>query len=117
VNAVQGFRDYEKDLQTELAEMRSQLTATPPGVSGLDYRAVNLNGDGDAERYPELKANETFSNLQQNLVDTRATDCAGARLFQRHRDFLQYAPGDSAGQICGGIGGNEAAVVDGGERV
>jgi hypothetical protein len=70
VNAVQGFRDYEKNLQTELATMRSQLTATPPGVTGPDYRAVTQTVIAVAERYPELKASDSFVKLQQNLIDT-----------------------------------------------
>jgi hypothetical protein len=70
VNAVQGFRDYEKNLQTELAAMRSQLTATPPGVAGPDFRAVNQTVIAIAERYPELKASDSFASLQRNLIDT-----------------------------------------------
>jgi hypothetical protein len=70
MNAVQGYRDYEKNLQTELAAMRSQLTATPPGVAGPDYRSVNQTVIAIAERYPELKASESFASLQRNLIDT-----------------------------------------------
>jgi len=70
VSVVTGFEDYEKNLQTELAEMRSQLIATPPGVAGPDFRAVNQMTVAIAERYPELKANELFLGLQKNLIDT-----------------------------------------------
>jgi hypothetical protein len=70
VNVVQGYANYEKNLQTELAALRSELTATPPGVSGPDYRAMNQTVIAIAERNPELKANETFRKLQQNLSDT-----------------------------------------------
>ena len=40
VNIVSGMRDYEKNLQTELAHLRSQLTATPPGHPGPDPQAA-----------------------------------------------------------------------------
>lgn len=70
VNVVQGYRDYEKNLQTELAAMRAQLSATPPGVAGPDYRAVNQQVIAIAERYPELKASDSFANLQRQLIDT-----------------------------------------------
>lgn len=70
VNAVKGYRDYEKNLQTELAALRSQLDATPPGVSGPDFRAVTNTVIAIAERYPDLKANETFGKLQENLIET-----------------------------------------------
>ena len=38
VEAVKGYRDYEQQLQTELAALRGQLLATPPGVTGPDYQ-------------------------------------------------------------------------------
>jgi hypothetical protein len=70
VNVVQGYKDYEKGTQTELAQLRGELGATPPGVAGPDYRAVNQTVIAIAEKYPDLKANATFSKLQQNLIDT-----------------------------------------------
>lgn len=70
VNCVKGFRDHEAQLQTELAALRSQLDATPPGVSGPDHDAVSSVIIGIAERYPELKADEPFLALQKNLSDT-----------------------------------------------
>src|SRR4030095_11850723 len=33
-NATKGYREYEQTVQTALTEMRSQLAATPPGVTG-----------------------------------------------------------------------------------
>jgi hypothetical protein len=70
VNCVKGFRDHEAQLQTELAALRNQLVATPPGVAGPDHGAVSNVVIGIAERYPELKANESFLALQKNLSDT-----------------------------------------------
>lgn len=70
VNCVKGYRDHEAQLQAELAALRSQLNATPPGVSGPDHGAVSKTVIGIAERYPELKANDAFLALQKNLSDT-----------------------------------------------
>jgi hypothetical protein len=70
VDAVKGYRDYEQKLQTELASLRGQLAATPPGVTGLDYGAIASTAAVIAERYPELKANTTFTALQKSLIDT-----------------------------------------------
>jgi hypothetical protein len=70
VNCVKGYRDHEAQLQTELAALRNQLAATPPGVAGPDHGAVSKTVIGIAERYPELKANESFLALQKNLSDT-----------------------------------------------
>jgi hypothetical protein len=70
VESVKGLRDYEQGLQTELAELRSELDATPPGVEGPDYRACGKILVAIRERYPDLTAQESFANLQKNLSDT-----------------------------------------------
>jgi hypothetical protein len=70
VEAVKGYCDYEQQLQSELAALRGQLLATPPGITGPDYSAVANTAIVIAERYPELKANTTFADLQKNLIDT-----------------------------------------------
>jgi hypothetical protein len=70
VKVVQGLRDHESNLQTELAELRSQADATPPGVAGPDFRGLARMTIGIAERYPELKAQESFLELQRELVNT-----------------------------------------------
>jgi len=70
VNVVQGYSDYEQRLQTELAALRSELLATPPGVAGPDPSAVGKSVAAIVERYPDLKANQTFTGLQKNLIDT-----------------------------------------------
>jgi hypothetical protein len=70
VSIVAGLRDHEHDLQTELALMRSQLSATPPGVSGPDYAAIGKTLVAIQERYPQLTADTAFGKLQQTLIDT-----------------------------------------------
>ena len=70
VAAVTGFRDYEQQLQSELAALRAQAAATPPGVTGPDFQALRPTLRVIAARYPELKAQESFQHLQQQLIDT-----------------------------------------------
>jgi hypothetical protein len=70
VQTIQGLRDYEQNLQVELAALRAQSTATPPGEPGPDYRACSQTLVAVAERYPAIKAQESFLNLQKNLADT-----------------------------------------------
>ena len=70
VNCVKGYRDHEAQLQAELAVLRSQLDATPPGVAGPDHGAVSSQVIAIAERYPELKADDAFLALQKSLSDT-----------------------------------------------
>lgn len=70
VNCVKGYRDHEAELQAELAALRNQLAATPPGVAGPDHGAVSARVIAITERYPELKADESFLALQKTLSDT-----------------------------------------------
>lgn len=70
VNCVKGYRDHESALQTELAALRDQLAATPPGVGGPDHGAISKQVIAVAERYPELKASAAFLSLQKTLSDT-----------------------------------------------
>ncbi len=70
VRMVQGYTDYERRLQNELAALRSQLDATPPGRPGPDFGALGRVALAIAESYPDLKANEPFLALQKSLIDT-----------------------------------------------
>jgi len=70
VETVRGFRDYERELQSELAALRGELDATPPGVAGPDYHSVRKTVIAVAERYPELKADANFAALQKSLIET-----------------------------------------------
>ena len=70
VTTVKGLKDYESKLQTEVATLRAQMTATPPGQPGADYSGIAPMLVAIEERYPELKAEESFLNLQKNLTDT-----------------------------------------------
>jgi len=69
VETVKGYRDYESEVQTLLAEIRTQTQATPPGMAGPNFKGVAPTLNVIIERYPELKANESFLRLQQALVD------------------------------------------------
>ena len=70
VRAVEGYRTHERDTQTLLAEMRTQTEATPLGETGPDFRGLAASLRVVMERYPDLKANESFLNLQKSLIDT-----------------------------------------------
>ena len=96
VETVKGLRDYERNLQTELAGLRSQMEATPPGVAGPDHRACGTILLAIQERYPELKANESFLNLQKNLMDTEQRIALARGYFNEIATFyntrLQVVP-------------------------
>jgi hypothetical protein len=70
VAAVQSLSSHERNLHDELAFLRRQLDATPPGEPGPDHQACARVLRAVAERYPELTAQDAFTRLMQNLVDT-----------------------------------------------
>jgi len=101
VNVVSGLRDYERNVQTEVTALRTQLEATRPGETGPGPAAVAPSIRAVAEAYPELKANESFLNLQRQPVGDRAADRAGPFVLQRDRDVLQHAAAGRARQVRG----------------
>lgn len=70
VRAVEGLRDHERQVQEELARLRGQLVATAPGQAGPDPAGCVPLLRAIVERYPELKANESFLALQRGLAET-----------------------------------------------
>jgi len=70
VQAVAGYRGHEQETQAMVAELRQQMEATPAGKAGPDYKGITSVLRITVERYPELKASESFLKLQQNLADT-----------------------------------------------
>jgi hypothetical protein len=70
VAAIEGLQRHEREVQAAVAEIREQLAATPPGVAGPDPRAFAPAVAAVVERYPEIKARESFASLQATLVDT-----------------------------------------------
>jgi hypothetical protein len=70
VGAVQGYRDYESTVQKEVGALRAQMEATLPGRPGPDPAALLPTIRAITERYPDLKANESFLKLQKSLSET-----------------------------------------------
>ena len=70
VQVIDGYKKYERELQQSLVRLRSQLTATPPGLPGADFNGVSPMLRIIRELYPELKASEAFVKLQQTLTET-----------------------------------------------
>ncbi|HYB23665.1 MAG TPA: LemA family protein, partial [Solirubrobacteraceae bacterium] len=70
VGLVSGLRDHERTVQEEVATLRAQLGATPPGRPGPDPAGCLPAVRAIAEAYPELKASTSFVVLQNQLVET-----------------------------------------------
>lgn len=67
---VQGLATHERSVQENIAALRAQRAATPPGVDGPDFEALGGRLIVLMERYPELKANAAFLKMQRELADT-----------------------------------------------
>lgn len=88
VSVVAGLRDHERAVQTELAALRAQSTATPLGVPGVDLAGSAPTLRAVVERYPQLTADPAFRELQAALADTE-TRIALARDY--HNEIATYA--------------------------
>jgi hypothetical protein len=64
VACVQGYRAHEAQVQAALAALRAQAAAGG-GVAAVTPTLVALQ-----EAYPELRAMESFRDLQRSLVET-----------------------------------------------
>ncbi len=67
VQIVEAGRNHESDVQSALAELRGQASATSfqGGMHGVAGQVQIL-----VERYPELKAQASFAQLQKALIET-----------------------------------------------
>lgn len=83
VNTVKGYADFEKSTLTEVIEARSQATKasinadnlTPENVALYQKAQGQLSGSLSrllvtVEQYPNLKANEGFLKLQDEIAGT-----------------------------------------------
>ncbi len=96
VDTVKGYRDHEATTQEAVAALRSQLSATAPGQAGNDFRSVQSQIQILKEAYPELKADQNFLALQQNLSDTEQRIALARSYFNSIATFyntrLQVVP-------------------------
>jgi len=83
VNTVKGYADFEKETLTGVIEARSKATSmqlnvddlTPENLQKFQAAQKGLSGALSrlmvtVERYPELKANQNFRDLQAQLEGT-----------------------------------------------
>lgn len=92
VETVKGYAKHEKGVFTEVTKARTQAM----GAKGMSEKAKAENTLTDAlksvfavaESYPELKANENFSMLQDELTETEDKIEASRRFYNGNvRDF------------------------------
>lgn len=101
---VQGLQGHEREVQVELANLRTQLSATSPGEDGPDHHGVAASIRVLAENYPELKAIDGFEALQKNLTDTEQRIALARGYFNEiathFNTRLQTVPERFVGQLA-----------------
>ncbi|HSA07688.1 MAG TPA: LemA family protein [Candidatus Gastranaerophilales bacterium] len=77
VNTVKGYASHEKEIFTNIAESRSKLAGAVKSGNVGDVNKANAEFSGAlsrllaiAENYPNLKANQNFIALQDELAGT-----------------------------------------------
>jgi len=83
VNTVKGYAEHEKETLTGVIEARAKATSvniTPGNLNAASMKQFQAAQDGlgsalsklmvSIERYPDLKANQNFMNLQAQLEGT-----------------------------------------------
>jgi hypothetical protein len=69
-SAVAALSSHEAGVQAAVAALRAQEGATRPGEPGPDFAGVAGTVRAVAERYPNLVAQEGFTTLSSQLVET-----------------------------------------------
>lgn len=85
VNSVKGYATHEKEVFEKVTEARSAIM-NAQGVADAAKAENMMEGAlkslfAVAEAYPELKANQNFLQLQQELVDTEDKIQAARRFY------------------------------------
>ncbi len=116
IETVKGYAKHEKETLTGVVEARSKASAinidiknaTPEQMLMFSKAQESLSGALSklfalSEKYPDLKANENFLELQRELTDTEDKILAARRFYnQMVRDFntaLQLFPSNIVGKV------------------
>ena len=81
VETVKGYMKYEEKLLETLTEKRSIYMQNKDLAVGKDLNENMKSIFAIAEKYPELKASESFLNLQKALNNTESDIEAARRLY------------------------------------
>lgn len=109
VNTVKGYADFEKETLTQVIEARSKATSVNINADNLNPETLQKfqaaqDGLSQAlsklmvvvEKYPELKANENFMDLQKQLEGTENRITVERRKFnetiQAYNTYIKRFP-------------------------
>ncbi|HEX5447864.1 MAG TPA: LemA family protein [Candidatus Saccharimonadales bacterium] len=85
VNTVKGYAAHEKSVFEDVTEARAQAlnaqTVSEAAKADNQFQAALKSLFAVAEAYPDLKANQSFQQLQAELVDTEDKIQAARRFY------------------------------------
>lgn len=104
VNTVKGYADFEQETLTQVIEARSKATSinieagdlTPENIAKFQAAQSQLSGALSrllvtVERYPDLKANQNFLELQSQLEGTENRISVARKNFNESvQDYNKY---------------------------
>ena len=106
VECVKSYSKYEEKIFTEIAELRASYMTQSKNIKS----AENLNNKMNqlmavAENYPELKANEQYLNLQNNLTKMESQLQAARRIYNaevtNYNDKILTVPSNLVASLFG----------------
>lgn len=109
VNTVRGYADFERQTLTEVIEARSRATSvnitpdnlSPENIQQFEQAQAGLTSALSrlmvvVERYPELKANQNFLELQSQLEGTENRIAVERQRFnqavQEYNEYIRHFP-------------------------
>ncbi len=95
VETVKGYTSHEKEVFEKVTEARSKILSAQTVKEGLEADNMLTSAlktlFAVAENYPELKANQNFLHLQQELVDAEDKIQASRRFYNAVlREYQSY---------------------------
>lgn len=117
VETVKGYASHEKGLLTELTEARSKsygsMSETEKLQANMKLGALAPKIQAVAENYPDLKANESFNKMMDNLAGIEY-DIVNARKYYNGtvREYNTYTEVFPSNIICALFGFREERLFE-----
>lgn len=104
IETVKGYAAHEREVFAEVTEARAKATEVHVDPTGVTAEQITAMAGAEsalgaslgkllaiAEAYPDLKANQNFSQLQTELVDTENKIQAARRFYNANARDLKIA--------------------------